>query len=146
MSIGDSFMAIVHFDPELLRGKHAISAHSEVLMHIDSAFAGENIPGNPSISAPGENGEEVHAMMVLSTAHISQETATAMEAQDLPFTCFANEYGFVVSTLNFATDRFEPSIPDDLAKVQAYARERGAAYIMLDRDGPTVERLPEYEW
>jgi hypothetical protein len=89
---------------------------------------------------------EFATMLVLSTAHITQETAEAMEARDLPFTCFANEYGFVVSAKNFETETFKPSIPEDLAKVQEYALANGCTYIMLDRDAPQVDGLPVFDW
>lgn len=90
---------------------------------------------------------EIHQILVLSTAHITQASAEALESNDLPFSAWCSEYGFVISTgypdlANLAPDK----IPDDLKAVRTYARERGAAYLMLDRDASTVDRLPTYDW
>lgn len=89
---------------------------------------------------------EIESIIVLSTAHITQETAEAFELEHLPFTVWKCEYGFVVSARNFETDQFKPSIPEDLAAVQVLARDNGCRYIMLDRDGPTVEELSTFDW
>lgn len=142
----DQFVALVTYDPKGLRGKHAMSAQSEALMHIDSALSDSNVPGSPHVNAVGLDGEEVHALIVLSTAHITQETAEALHCDGFDFTVWANEYGFIISTRRFNPNdpTFDP--PQDLKAVIDYARQRGASYLMLDRDASTVDRLPTFDW
>lgn len=101
---------------------------------------------------------EIEKMLVLSTGHITEETAKRLneEAEELPPFCniewgpaFAREEGWLFYVPKMA-ENGEPDdpegTPDDLARVFMFAREHGCDWVMLDCDGPQVELLPHHEW
>lgn len=94
---------------------------------------------------------EIAKMLVLSTAHVSLETASKlprghadMEEDDLDWgPTFARENGWVfyVGTLS----HFEEA-PRELFEALLFAHQQGCQWLMFDNDGPTIDNLPTYEW
>lgn len=99
---------------------------------------------------------ETHTLIVLSTAHITQTTGIWLEKQGSLFagnftdpfswpdlSMGLTPYGWLVYVTQ---ESVENALPGDLSQVLNFAHERGAAYVLLDRDGGTIEELPTYEW
>jgi hypothetical protein len=96
---------------------------------------------------------EFQKMQVASTAHVSKETAdllprghSDMESEDdIPSwgPTFAREEGwlFYVGSLS----HFEEA-PKELFEVVLLAHQQGCQWLMLDRDGETVDNLPTFDW
>lgn len=95
---------------------------------------------------------EIHKLMVLSTAHITKACNDALgmlDREDGPGPgpgCYLDHYlyGFHL-TLSAEPDEAE-WIDPSLEEVVAYARKHGCTHLRLDRDGPTMNDLPQYEW
>jgi len=83
----------------------------------------------------------IEPMLVLSTAHLTEDTGNSF----LPFwsgPCWVKgEYGWFV----YVTEDVE-SEPSDLIQCFAEARRRECCWIMFERDAPEIEELPTYEW
>lgn len=107
---------------------------------------------------------EIEKMLVLSTGHVSEETANRLprghadmagddfnESDDIPEwgPAFARAEGWLFRVPRMA-DNGEPDdlpgTPEDLARVFMFARENGCDWVMLDCDGPQVNTLPFHEW
>lgn len=111
---------------------------------------------------------EIVNMLVLSTAHVSQSTASRMTVA----AGMGNEKGNVQNTEGNGVgviiyskgnhgwlvpiiaedlkpdERFnhESETPEDLAAVLRYAMEKGCTWVMFDKDAEDVEYLPTFEW
>jgi len=93
-------------------------------------------------------------LMVLSTAHLTEETAkllTSLQTEDWP--CAGGlygTYGFFVycHEENPAVDDPRDRIPDDLFAVMQFALAKGFSHILFDQDEPVEEAdaLPVYLW
>lgn len=88
---------------------------------------------------------------VLSTAHLSAATAELLDhwsswpPGDRPLDIAAAVHGWFVPTRL----RDEPGaapLPEDLAALITFGRERGFAYVLVDCDGDTVDDLPLRNW
>ena len=80
---------------------------------------------------------EIRPFLTLNTAHITQETSESLSSRDYNF----GEYGHFIWAGGPQADT-----SGDLWDVINYARSLGCAYVLLDRDGDTVDDLPTYEW
>ena len=78
-------------------------------------------------------------MLDLSTGHVSAETAARLDAGNFGYV--KGEYGWIVPTLRLSNE-----VPDDLAKVMAYARDLDCSWIMFDRDADIIPDLPTFDW
>lgn len=98
---------------------------------------------------------EIRSLLVLSTAHVKQETMEWLDGCDcLP--CIASHafgvYLWVPQADELAAvwhDWQESSggtMPGDLREVLRFAAEQGADEVKLDSDGPVVEGLATYDW
>ena len=88
---------------------------------------------------------EIHKMMVMSTGHISKETATLLDLDKAGIVVYKKgEYGWFLVVTDWQ-DAEEP-IPIDLEKCLAYAELHGCAWLCLDCDGPMLPDLPQYTW
>lgn len=95
-------------------------------------------------------------MLVVSTSHISRETADCIEAVvdtlaaggDGPkwAPTFTRDEGWVFYVGNVAGEHKAPVAPVDLALVMDYAHSHGCAWLMFDCDGQLVDDLPTFEW
>jgi hypothetical protein len=88
---------------------------------------------------------------VLSTAHLSAATAELLDLWsswppgDRPLDIAAAVHGWFVPIRS----RDEPGaarLPEDLAALIAFGRERGFAYVLVDCDGDTVDGLALSNW
>lgn len=95
--------------------------------------------------------DEIHRMLVLSTAHIKKSTATDLElastgidmVMGLPAFFKKGALGWFICVDPIDGETW---FPDDLLNIIAYSRARGCTWIMLDLDGPVVDGLKTWEW
>ncbi|GHE74881.1 hypothetical protein GCM10019059_37950 [Camelimonas fluminis] len=109
-------------------------------------------------TAPVKAPTIVETLLVLSTTHVSEETAQWLRTQGrIAAACEvtgdehpalnvgATPYGFflyVPEPDSWADSDF----PNDLKAVFAFVHEQGHAYVYLDCDGSVVHELPTYDW
>ena len=97
---------------------------------------------------------QIEKMVVISTAHIDEETAKMLNegAEDYPPFCdlewspaFARDHGWLFHVAS--VERVvETNPPQCLRNVFAFARALGCEWVMLDCDGDRVDGLPSWEW
>jgi hypothetical protein len=93
--------------------------------------------------------DEIHSMICLSTAHISDDTRQMLVNYErnefLPVFYEKSDYGWFI---HVSTDHLErvADYPQDIQAILAYARARGCGWVMLDSDGPVVDGLKTWEW
>lgn len=87
---------------------------------------------------------EIETIPIISTGHVSEETANAIYDGGLG-DLMKSVYGWIIWVCPDAEiDPYE--WPQDLATVVDWAREQGYMYVMFDRDADTIEGLPIYDW
>jgi hypothetical protein len=94
---------------------------------------------------------EINRELVVSTAHVSKQTMDWLlggspdgyETFDLPGGDSV-EYGALVWTGGSASD--PDSLPPDLSRLIALAREHDCKWLRLDCDGLTVEGFQKFDW
>lgn len=83
-----------------------------------------------------------HAYLDLSTGHLSRETFESLGQ----FNHLASyEYGEILYVSNTMEDH-HPHAPDDLKRLNEFARQQGCQLIRLDQDGDVIDDLPHYAW
>ena len=91
---------------------------------------------------------EIAKMLVLSTGHIDEITASRMTDEPYTFEHVnvygKGEYGWFVNVREEIADR--EAQPKSLADCLDFAARQGCQWIMFDRDGDQVDELPTYEW
>lgn len=104
--------------------------------------------------APGTAGRpEVSAMLTLSTAHISQATASLLDAEPesnaMQLSVYpkggrdgGENYGWYV----YIPNKCGSDIPGDLKRCMEFARSLGCKVLCLDCDGSESPSLPSFEW
>lgn len=80
---------------------------------------------------------EIRSFLTLSTAHITQSTSALLSERNYNY----GEYGHFIWA-----GGPQANVSGDLLDVINYARANGCAYVLLDRDGDTIDELPTYEW
>lgn len=94
---------------------------------------------------------EIHKLMVLSTAHITQEDdALLMEqdksAEEIGVYADAIDHGYLI-TLGIVNVGVTDNVrTQSLIPIVTKAVAMGAKYIRLDPDGPIIEGLQRYNW
>jgi hypothetical protein len=99
----------------------------------------------------------IEPMMVLSTAHIDQETAAELESKSdlldlLPYNGLitANtQYGWLIYCAPDSTaEQFVEQHPmsECLWSCIHYARERGCPWLLLDQDVGVLDDLEQFDW
>jgi hypothetical protein len=86
---------------------------------------------------------ETHQILTISTGHIREAEADALDSTDRTGTLCGN-YGW----LTWLPDE-GPLLARQSAGLRAViklARELKCRYVMFDRDGPMVSGIPHYEW
>ncbi|PZR92285.1 MAG: hypothetical protein DI537_13955 [Stutzerimonas stutzeri] len=96
---------------------------------------------------------ETPKMLVLSTAHITAWTARNFDllTDDVPDIFFPKlsphddeELGWIIP---IGPDiEWSHMVSEDLVAIRKVAEREGCSWIMLDRDGDTIEELPSYDW
>jgi len=95
--------------------------------------------------------KSIHPMLDVSTGHISLETAIFLQRETENYNApqiivyEKGEYGFFIPVIPEAFEEYE-QLPDDLMALLNFALSRGVSWIMLDRDGDTIEGLTYNEW
>lgn len=92
--------------------------------------------------------QPIVSMLVLSTAHVSNETARKLDDDCagvhsilLPVVYPKGEYGWIIPIYDIPE-----GCPADLAHVLRYAMDRGCAWLMFDNDAADVNGLPLFDW
>ena len=80
---------------------------------------------------------EIRSFLTLSTAHITKRTSDRLTKCNYNY----GNYGHFVYVGGPHWD-----MPGDLLEVSNYARACGCQYVLFDRDGDTIDKLPTYEW
>ena len=87
----------------------------------------------------------VRTFLDLSTAHLSDEDRTLLEAcaglDTGEVLCARTPYGWFV----FACEE-RPEISDTLWGLFQSAREQGCEYLLFDRDAPMLDDFATFEW
>jgi len=84
---------------------------------------------------------EIHKILVLSTAHITEETSEWLIEEGYT----NDEYGFWLYCKSDSMLK-SPEVPSELKKVLIFAASKDCAYVKLDRDGDTVSGLNTFDW
>lgn len=88
---------------------------------------------------------EISRTLVISTAHISPQTARLMDDDDIHAGFYsAGESGYNILTVDW--EDYSGMMPDDLKACVKFAAEHGCDWLCLDGDARTVPGLPVYEW
>lgn len=90
----------------------------------------------------------IEKILVLSTGHLSKETAEKFNSNSGSAHWPDNlgvpiPYGYLVPA---EIQDFEGEVAPEVKACAEYARERGASLIRFDCDGSTVEGLKTFEW
>lgn len=90
---------------------------------------------------------EIQHILVVSTAHITEEVAESLAQDELPIIVYSkDQYGFFI----FVPEQFEHErdsrLPPCLQDIIELAKSQGTAWIMLDRDAEPSEALTQYSW
>ena len=91
---------------------------------------------------------EIEKTLVLSTAHISEDTAILLDKYCLHLDIIIDkyEYGWYVYTSYDSLNKIPPDISSSLAYCIKLASANGCKCIKLDQDGPKAPSLPIYDW
>jgi hypothetical protein len=93
----------------------------------------------------------IRLILDLSTRHLTEELGEGKLARLRPeVVAYETEYGFLMWVPDDPEESAEWSedvrVPDEVLRIQLYARERGCDYVLFDREGPTVADLPRFNW
>ncbi|MDG5973353.1 hypothetical protein JAGODDHD_04123 [Sphingomonas paucimobilis] len=84
----------------------------------------------------------IEPMLVLSTSHLTDATCNVfLPGYDGP-AWPKGAYNWFV----YAPEDDDGELPEDLKVCLALARQKGAFWVMFDRDAVDIEELPTYEW
>lgn len=93
---------------------------------------------------------DIRHFVVVSTAHLTARTARYLENTAVgEWPCVGGpygDYGWFVYAHEENGHAGLDLIPDDLFGVMTWARGEGAAYILFDSDGDTIDGLPSHDW
>lgn len=98
------------------------------------------------MSARGGAGDEIARMMVLSTQHLHPLTVAGWIDQ-CPWACFEKgDFGWFMYVCDDPGITEAADIPLEVRSALHVARRERCEWIMWDREGPTSEELPHYDW
>ena len=100
-----------------------------------------------SLRAKESAKENIESALVLSTAHITEQTSALLTSDAIDGLAVypKGEYGFFVYVPEESSEDISDCPKDLMACIEA-AKERGCEWLMLDRDAETLEALPTYDW
>lgn len=99
----------------------------------------------PASTRQGDLLERAH-MLVLSTAHMSLDTATNWIPL-CPWACFEKaDYGWFMYVCDDIDITETSHVPLEIRSAIHVAKREGCQWIMWDTDGPVIDELPEFEW
>ncbi len=89
---------------------------------------------------------EKHSMLALSTGHVSDETASLMQLDNIDGVVIYDKPGYgwfvVVPDGELEMEEIEESCPKDLYECLKLAQKEGCDWIMFDSDVEAVDELP----
>lgn len=100
----------------------------------------------------------VETMWAVSTGHVSESTAKALDALtakgrsvDLPMPLVIyphGEYGWLINVVGLGGESASWVVDNhpSLGAVIVAAHKLGACWVLLDRDADVVRHLPVYDW
>jgi hypothetical protein len=91
------------------------------------------------------NDKNIEAVFTISTAHISQETAEALNGGST-FNLIVNDKGQLGWWFYVADHASWSVVPDDLKACLQMALNLGCSWLCLDQDAAQVENLEIWEW
>lgn len=102
---------------------------------------------NPSFSHPAL---ETRRLIVLSTGHLSKDTAKAHASYRENAVLWPIPYGFICWMWDLESLAAEKDFPHDLRLalegLQTHYNAQEGDYIRFDCDGPVLRRIPTYPW
>jgi len=101
-------------------------------------------------------GREITVTPVISTGHITKQDGDILDDQcsDIPCLYARHEYGWELKLGEFKSrySRLEikrlrsNGLSDDFVKLMLYFSDLGYNHLNIDRDGPVIEGLNQFEW
>lgn len=90
---------------------------------------------------------DIAKMLTLSTAHISEDVATALtfepHTNKMGLSVYSlSEYGWLIYIPDYETN----NVPECLKKCLEFAKNNGCDWLRLDCDGETVDELETFDW
>ncbi len=95
---------------------------------------------------------EIQKILTISTCHIKESTAKALDSEDTLGLCVYNKsnYGWFITGIQNIDTSYpyleSELLPNDLAAIINFAKDIGVDVLCLDRDGETLSYLPVYNW
>ena len=114
-----------------------------VAAHRETVTEAEDVLRNPTV------GLETPRMLVLSTAHVTKETALRFQGNwrnELPPFYAKGEYGWIIPLQSDGNGEERWQYCSDLLMIRRLAEANGCTWVMLDRDADVVDALPSYDW
>lgn len=100
-----------------------------------------------------EDGPEIHKLMVLSAAHITEQLDKEFHslmgedsAREVASGAYLEQTSFGWLIILNEQEDGDSVFDMNASAVCAYARKHGCTHLRLDRDGPKMKDLPTYEW
>lgn len=86
----------------------------------------------------------------VSTVHISLKDSLKLDKGDVPYQIGTFEYGYIVLTHQEGSKRDKElkkfGMSDAYVRLLHTAAENGHYYLMIDRDGPVIKGLDQFDW
>lgn len=94
-------------------------------------------------TAPAPEWQPVERMLVLSTAHLTEDTCNRWLSEEAGPAYPKGEFGWFVYA--HWSETVQP-MPAELAACLAYAVAKGCEWVMFDCDASSVEGLQLFDW
>jgi hypothetical protein len=88
---------------------------------------------------------EIQKVLVLSTAHITEQTNNALLSGEVRNMVVTYADGYFIYAPASAVD-MDDNMPGELKFLLGYARGLGCDWLRLDCDADTREDLPSWDW
>lgn len=90
---------------------------------------------------------DIEKVVVLSTAHVSEDTATKLDNNRLKITVINMKYGWFIPVDEYnLTQSKNDGFPTELHNLMHMAKDMDCQWLHLDSAGNTVSWLPTYDW
>ncbi|WP_162742184.1 hypothetical protein [Nitratireductor sp. OM-1] len=89
---------------------------------------------------------ETQKILAVSTAHVTEETAQRLDADDIEGVTVFPKAGFGWWVHTTPHPDASAGIPQELRDAMNFAVGAGCDWLMLDRDATIIEELPHWEW
>ena len=86
----------------------------------------------------------IQQILDISTAHVLQSTAEWINNTPGDLILYPKgEYGWFIYT---QSEELPEDTPVELVEAIEYAKSIGCDWLVLDRDGETIDNLPSFDW